>query len=749
MATTSTRNVLSSSWLVAQKQLALARKRFADRVRAVFDALPTVLAKRVARLGFKALSQFQAVFDDALRNATELMLAHLGDLLADARESFRKAVAAGNAEEALQILAAVLKKQQLSESVEFTEEWEVSDLLARFRRGRWDGTIDPTDAARMVAALAFPPPSRQEVEDALRRPLPGGLDWDTRLRSWAQPLRGQILSQLIDGLANGENVTDLEQRLRPITGGLAYKAWRIANTEAGKVMMRDYLSRVEGAGDLLAGQQIVAVMDERTRPAHAARHGTIYWRQQNGEYRSERGDLMPDLPDAPNCRCIFIPVMQPPPAAGADLVRTADNKLIADHLSYADWWEQASEAERKKAVGAKRYETMQQILGGQTPNWLDFLDADGKRLLTPDELRAEHPALRLLRITELKRQAIEQSLQYRDVYSRLTVADAEEVPKIVFRRLGWNPLSQKAQTAVEWAYLRGMGLAGPEGRQEAMRRASWLNTMHTAQEAVQEAVARLNRVTQLQQLADAFYGRAQHVMAGMSVDEWDTLRTVREKMRVYAGTAYVIESFFLPRDQRADLRGFQVLNALKQRLGPDGMSYDWTIEKAMSMLSRICGSHVRNALNNIGGKKLRFGGPVSRSYYRLGQGLVRMDPGQGPSVVAHEVGHALEEAIPQLGQECLRYYEDATRGSTPIEVLPGEFVRQRTDGRLWPDVPDYDLLRSTQPRPVRYMGKDYGGRATEITSLVLETIFSERPGDLKELLRNSPDIVELVLRHLR
>jgi SPP1 gp7 family putative phage head morphogenesis protein len=746
MATTSTRNVLSSSWLVAQKQLALARKRFADRVRAVFDALPTVLAKRVARLGFKALSQFQAVFDDALRNATELMLAHLGDLLADARESFRKAVAAGNAEEALQILAAVLKKQQLSESVEFTEEWEVSDLLARFRRGRWDGTIDPTDAARMVAALAFPPPSRQEVEDALRRPLPGGLDWDTRLRSWAQPLRGQILSQLIDGLANGENVTDLEQRLRPITGGLAYKAWRIANTEAGKVMMRDYLGRIEGAGDLLAGQQIVAVMDERTRPAHAARHGTIYWRQPNGEYRSERGDLMPDLPDAPNCRCIFIPVMQPPPAAGADLVRTADNKLIADHLSYADWWEQASEADRKKAVGAKRYETMQQILGGQTPNWLDFLDADGKRLLTPDELRAEHPALRLLRITELKRQAIEQSLQYRDVYSRLTVADAEEVPKIVFRRLGWSPYSQKSQTAVEWAFLRGMGLAGPEGREEAMRRAAWLNQTHTAQEAVQEAVARLNRVTQLHQLADAFADRAKQMMPGMSLSEWGTFEAARDKMKNYAGTVYVIESFFLPANSRANLSGFEVTASLKSAIGPDANPYDWTIEKAMNLLSRISAPHVRDALRRLGDRGLRFDGPVDRSGYLVGTGVIEMRSAAGPEIVAHEVGHALEDAIPQLSQAVHEYYRQATHNSQP-KLVRGELIRPRTDGRNWPDLPAgtwHDV-----PRPLRYMGRDYGGDGTEITSLVLQAIFQGRINDLRELLQEAPDLAEIVLRHLR
>lgn len=40
------------------------------------------------------------------------------------------------------------------------------------------------------------------------------------------------------------------------------------------------------------------------------------------------------------------------------------------------------------AVGVRRYQTVQRLLGGAEPQWQDFIDGDGK-LLSVDKLRGE------------------------------------------------------------------------------------------------------------------------------------------------------------------------------------------------------------------------------------------------------------------------------------------------------------------------------------------------------------------------
>lgn len=208
-----------------------------------------------------------------------------------------------------------------------------------------------------------------------------------------------MLSHLVQGLVAGENVDQLRARLEPFADGLAYKAQRIARTEGCRVAERAGRSGYEQLGGMLQGLQIVAVMDEWTRPHHAARNGRIYLRGPDGLYRDDAGQLLPDLPDEPNCRCMTIPVLQTPevlkrnPAALAAF-ETAAKELIPDPASYRDWWAGASERERMIAVGVKRYQAMRDLLASEPmprePEWADFIDPKG-RLIPKETLQAESP----------------------------------------------------------------------------------------------------------------------------------------------------------------------------------------------------------------------------------------------------------------------------------------------------------------------------------------------------------------------
>ncbi|MBC7336237.1 MAG: minor capsid protein, partial [Clostridia bacterium] len=235
-----------------------------------------------------------------------------------------------------------------------------------------------------VKRLLFPPPSRQQVFRWLTAAPPGGRSWDERLRYWGEQTRAAMLTQLTQGLAAGENYQELERRLRPLADGLAYKSMRIARTEACRVAERANLAVADQLGDMVQGQQIIAVMDEWTRPHHAARHGRIYWKGADGVYRDDEGNPLPDLPDEPNCRCMTIPVLRPPDVLQKSPdVRAAfqaeTKRLIPDPGSYMDWWELASTKERMMAVGTRRYQVMAKLLK-RDPEWIDFLAPDGSLL---------------------------------------------------------------------------------------------------------------------------------------------------------------------------------------------------------------------------------------------------------------------------------------------------------------------------------------------------------------------------------
>lgn len=257
-----------------------------------------------------------------------------------------------------------------------------------------------------LAAYVFPPPDEESVSRWLDHKGPGGLSWDERLRSWEGQTRAAIRSELQQGISAGEGLRPLRARLRPLVDDATWKAQRIARTEGRRVGELAQQRAVQQAGNLIAAQQIVATLDERTRPEHAMRHGKQYDRRDDGSFIAADGEHLPDLPDAPNCRCFASPVLSTPrefikdPALGADFVNaTADT--IPDPAAYHDWFAAAEEPQRRAAVGSQRYRIVQARLE-EDPEWEDFLELDGK-LVSAKKLRRETVAQREARKAAVKR----------------------------------------------------------------------------------------------------------------------------------------------------------------------------------------------------------------------------------------------------------------------------------------------------------------------------------------------------------
>lgn len=266
--------------------------------------------------------------------------------------------------------------------------------------------ISRDEAMALIRELAFHPLSDAEVEAYLAGGA-NGIAWDERLRHWDSQARGQMLSQLVEGVSLGEDVTGLRKRLQPIAEGVAWKAQRIARTESRRVAERAQVDTYAELGDMTSGMQVIASLDQWTRPHHAARHGKVYRRRADGGFVADDGEPLPELPDEPNCRCYLSPLLAPPeeflkdPALRAEFAND-QNDVIPDPAAYTQWFSQATEKDRALAVGVRRYRAMERRLSGtgQRPEWPDFLDSEG-RLLSVAAIRGEKEDARAKRKTEV------------------------------------------------------------------------------------------------------------------------------------------------------------------------------------------------------------------------------------------------------------------------------------------------------------------------------------------------------------
>lgn len=266
--------------------------------------------------------------------------------------------------------------------------------------------------AATLRELIVPPPAPETVERIIQQPI-NGVTWQERFQRLSSLISNPegLAAQLISGYAQGENLDELRKRIEPLVGNVKSSARRIARTEGLRVAEQQQRESWGALGDMVMGVQILAVLDQNTRPHHASRNGTIYYK--NAADGSPTIDKLPNLPDEPNCRCWSSPVLRPPDdfakskAVQASFANAA-GAAIPDPSTYDDWFNSVDEGRRKMAVGAERYNIMARALGNtRSPEWTDFLYPDGT-LLSRSELKNEAPFDRAVR-----KQFVAQAIQDR------------------------------------------------------------------------------------------------------------------------------------------------------------------------------------------------------------------------------------------------------------------------------------------------------------------------------------------------
>lgn len=242
--------------------------------------------------------------------------------------------------------------------------------------------------------VIFPPLTRSQIETIVEngqwlRTFPGNKS------KFNDPA---FRDRLVEGIASGDNVDQLTRRIRDLEAGVYWKARRTARTESLRVAEAAQRETWDDLGGMMAGAQYLAVMDQNTRPEHAALNGQIYATEPRaGELPL---DELPELPSAPNCRCTAVPVLVPPDDVGDDPAFTAifqntDGANIPDPAAYDKWFDQADDGQRKLAAGTRRYNDMAERLGGvRNPEWTDFVDPETGSLLSRNQLSRETDAER-------------------------------------------------------------------------------------------------------------------------------------------------------------------------------------------------------------------------------------------------------------------------------------------------------------------------------------------------------------------
>ena len=274
--------------------------------------------------------------------------------------------------------------------------------------------MSPAEWQAKLKEFVFPPPTEQQTRDILLRPI-NGRAWPERVQQLSRLVTdaGGLGDQITRAYAAGATLDDLEKIARPFADNVTASARRIVRTEGLRIANEVGRTQYAKLGKMLQGVQIVATLDENTRPEHAARNGTIYWAVPG---KTPTLAEMPSLPDECNCRCHDQPVLTPPPGAKDPRFQAtfanASGKTIPDPSAYSQWFSNADTGRQKMAVGVNRFNTVAK--SGQTPTWFDFIDKDGQ-LVPLDRLRRETTGQRRDRTAEVERIARDREVMFKQV----------------------------------------------------------------------------------------------------------------------------------------------------------------------------------------------------------------------------------------------------------------------------------------------------------------------------------------------
>ena len=274
---------------------------------------------------------------------------------------------------------------------------------------------DDERAREIFKAVLFPAPPLQRLQQIIYSGA-GGVPWTERLRSETKLAAPDAIANILAaGFAAGFGPREIAKQLQPIVGDVSATARRIARTEGMRVAHAIQWDANQAIASMTLGHQVHAQLDQNTRPRHRARNGNIYY--ANPEHGQLGYDEMPHPPMeseadgsvmAFNCRCFLSAVLAPPSRITSNpesmkLFSAHAAKAIPDPHVYGQWFAQAPEYIRRKAVGSARYSAAKHVMG-RDPDWAHFWSPAKNRLLTAKEIAREEPKKMAKRLEKVRKQ---------------------------------------------------------------------------------------------------------------------------------------------------------------------------------------------------------------------------------------------------------------------------------------------------------------------------------------------------------
>lgn len=204
--------------------------------------------------------------------------------------------------------------------------------------------------------------------------------WPARLaRETGLAAPADVARVVSRGMVGGRSIRDIAGDLSPVVQGVGATARRIARDEVQRVSNEAQWEAWAEIDDMIAGYQIHAVLDSRTRPEHRARDGTVYWKTpkpgQKGLDEMPRPPMEASGKTAFGCRCVLSPVWDEP-SYNDPHARHGPDPDVMDR-----WFQRAPQREKRLAVGHRAYNAVAGALKDQgaerAPSWFDFVNDSG------------------------------------------------------------------------------------------------------------------------------------------------------------------------------------------------------------------------------------------------------------------------------------------------------------------------------------------------------------------------------------
>lgn len=200
-----------------------------------------------------------------------------------------------------------------------------------------------------------------------------------RLRRWSSQLTraDRVARILADGIAQGLDPNEIAKQIAPFVKNYFDAAKRIVRTESSRIHNEVLEHTFQQYDDLIAGYQIIGILDDRIRPHHATRHGKIWY-----TFKAPYADERPTLPDEPNCRCTYTILLRT--GARAYGVPAPSTRL------YKTWFDRQSVATKQRIVGKRRWQTVRQKIA--RPSWNDFINPSTGKFIKTETLQHKSSA---------------------------------------------------------------------------------------------------------------------------------------------------------------------------------------------------------------------------------------------------------------------------------------------------------------------------------------------------------------------